>query len=93
MGDILHRELIDNGQSCYCMIAAVSEPYVYLRAKGKVLHRWIQGDNVGYYIHIQEILEEYVLLVVIDNNYNIDNCNGIKEFLNLNISLPTNRAL
>lgn len=57
--DILHRELLDNGQQCYAMIASVNEPHVYLRVKGKILHRWIQGDNIGYYVHITNILESF----------------------------------
>lgn len=57
--DILQRKIIDPGQLCYCMIASVNEPYVYLRFKAKVLHRWIQGDNIGYYLHLQEVLEDF----------------------------------
>lgn len=56
--DILQREIIDLGQECYIMFASVDEPHIYLRAKGKVLNRWIQGDNIGYYIHILEVLED-----------------------------------
>lgn len=55
--DILHREILDLGQTCYVMIASVNDPQIYLRFQGKVLNRWIKGENIGYYVHIEKVLE------------------------------------
>ncbi len=57
--DILKRKIIDPGQLCYCMIASVNEPYVYLRFKAQVLLRLLQVANIVYYLHLHEVLEDF----------------------------------
>ncbi|BBI90710.1 hypothetical protein [Tenacibaculum phage PTm5] len=30
-----------------------------MRYKGKVLHRWINDNNIGYYVHLTDVLEDF----------------------------------
>lgn len=57
--DILQRELLDNEQICFCMIASVDEPHIYLKYKAIVKNRSIQGDNIAYWVNIVDVLEDF----------------------------------
>lgn len=65
--DIIQRKLLDVNSDCYMIRASVDAPFIYLRFRGRVVHRYTNGDMTSYHVQVHEILED---------------TNVIKQFMN-----------